>query len=225
MTTKIEDRLKEGYENLLFGYAAGTLDEAQSLVVATHLTLSDKGRSFVQQCESLGGALIETQCEPVAMADHALQNVLDRLDTGSVHTEKTGGNTFKSHEELGFDIPKPLQNSILGQSVRWTSLFPGMKAFDIKLDCQKSIARFMKADPGHVSPHHKHGGMEITLVLDGAYSDETGHYNRGDLIVTDEHCDHTPQACPTNGCVCLVVSSEPIKLTGIGRLLNPFLKP
>ena len=225
MTTTTNNKLKESYENLLFGYAAGTLDEAQNLIVATHLTLSNKGRNFVHHCENLGGALIETECEPVAMADHALQNVLERLDTGTVHAEKTGNNTFSNHEAFGFDIPKPLQDSILGQSVRWATLFPGMKAYDIKLGCEQSIARFMKADPGHVSPHHKHGGMEITLVLDGAFSDETGHYDRGDLVVTDEHCDHTPKACPTNGCVCLVVTSEPIKLTGIASLLNPFLKP
>ncbi len=223
MSTDLKQSMQSGYEALLFGYAAGNLDEAQSLVVATHLTFSEKARRIVKQCEDMGGALIETQCEPVSMCDSALNNVLSRIENETKCAEHKHACCQK--EALGFEIPKPLAETVTGEPIKWKSLFPGMKAYDLPLSCNKSVARFMKADPGHVSPHHSHGGMEITLVLDGAFSDETGLYHRGDLIVTDEDCDHTPKACPKNGCICLVVSSEPIKLTGIASLLNPFLKP
>ncbi|MBL4804090.1 MAG: cupin domain-containing protein [Alphaproteobacteria bacterium] len=223
MTTEKTELLLSGYDALLFSYAAGNLDEAQSLAVATHLTFSEKARSIVRQCEDLGGALIEKECEPVSMCDQALHNVLSRIEK-SPHTEACAEKCAEKHQ-LGFDIPKPLEETIAGHSVKWTTLFPGMKAYDLPLNCKQSVARFMKADPGNVSPHHHHGGTEITLVLDGAFSDEMGQYRRGDLIVADEECDHTPKACPERGCVCLVVTSGPIKLTGIASLLNPFLKP
>ncbi|MEM7650740.1 MAG: ChrR family anti-sigma-E factor [Pseudomonadota bacterium] len=220
-----QETLENGYQTLLLGYAAGNLDEAQNLIVATHLTFSERARQFVEDCEAMGGALIETQCEPVAMQAEALNNVLDKLDAFTEHS----GNTLEENliTPVDFDIPTPLKSSLRGDKHRkaqWNMLFPGMKAFDINLDCKESVARFMKADPGLKSPHHSHNGMEITLVLDGAFSDETGAYKRGDMIVTDDTCHHTPIACETRGCTCLVVTSAPVKLHGIASVLNPFLK-
>ena len=56
-------------------------------------------------------------------------------------------------------------------------------------------------------------------------SDETGEYNVGDLIVEDETTIHAPVSCPRQGCVCLAVTTAPIRLTGwMGRLINPFLR-
>lgn len=223
MTSDTTEVLLSGYDALLFSYAAGNLDEAQNLVVATHLTYSQKARHIVRQCEDLGGALIERECEPVSMCEQALNNVLNRIEHGQ--SNQSAIDSCCQKEALGFEIPQPLAQTVTGRSIKWKTLFPGMKAYDLPLHCKNSVARFMKAEPGHVSPHHSHGGTEITLVLDGAFSDETGQYYRGDLIVTDETCDHTPKACPQMGCVCLVVSTAPIKLSGIARLLNPFLKP
>lgn len=223
MTRDTTDVLLSGYDALLFSYAVGNLDEAQNLVVATHLTYSQKARAIVRQCEDLGGVLIEQECDPVSMCDQALDNVLGRIEENEKNENCTTDCCQKA--ALGFEIPKPLAETVSEQSIKWKTIFPGMKAYDIDLECKNSIARFMKAEPGNKAPHHSHGGTEITLVLHGAFSDETGQYYRGDLIVTDETFHHSPQACPTNGCVCLVVNSEPVKLTGIASLLNPFLKP
>lgn len=223
MTSDKSELLLSNYDALLFSYAAGNLDEAQSLAVAAHLTFSEKARAIVRQCEDLGGALIENECEPVSMCDQALQKVLNRIE----HNSQIEGCTGKCAQKpaLGFDIPKPLEETISGHTIKWTKLHPGIKTYNLPLNCKKSIARFMKADPGHQSPRHSHDSMEITLVLDGAFSDETGQYYRGDMIVTGEDWQHAPRACPKHGCICLVVSSDPIKLTGITGLLNRFLKP
>ncbi|MCD8563338.1 MAG: cupin domain-containing protein [Alphaproteobacteria bacterium] len=82
----------------------------------------------------------------------------------------------------------------------------------------------MKIGPGLKTPEHKHGGLELTLVLGGAVMDSEGIYRRGDLLVADETLTHSPQACPKAGCVCMVVTSAPVKLTGFMSFLNPFLK-
>ena len=230
MNTKndIQSALQNSYESLLFGYAAGTLDEAQNLIVAAHLTYSSSARNFVKSCECVGGALIESQCEPVAMHDGALANVLSHLDSSDTHTAPKDFDTTHSSNIVDCELPSPLRQTLqAGPSAeKWNYLFPGMRAINLELDCKKSTARFMKAKPGCKSPHHSHGDMEITLVLDGSFHDETGHYKRGDLVVTDEDTHHhTPIACPEQGCLCFVVTSAPVKLTGIARLLNPFLKP
>ena len=217
--------MQTSYFDLLLGYAAGHLDEAQNLIVASHLTYSPKARNYVDQCESIGGMLIENECSPETLCGSALENVLSKIDAVETPHER-GYASAPCAKHLGFKIPKPLHSSLrhTEENMEWRSLFPGMKAHDIALTCQNSKARFMQASPGTKSPHHGHHGLEITLVLDGAFEDETGQYKVGDLVVTDESFDHTPLACPDMGCTCLVVSTAPIKLTGIASLLNPFLK-
>jgi putative transcriptional regulator len=71
-------------------------------------------------------------------------------------------------------------------------------------------------------PDHGHGGGELTLVLKGAYADETGEYRAGDVQDVDEDVEHTPVADPVAGCVCLIASEKPARFKGwIGKLLQP----
>lgn len=229
MTLLAQDTLKDSYEALLMGYATGSLDEAQGLIVASHLTLCKKARARVHQCEAIGGALIETKCAPVSMSEKALTKVLDLIDQDrpQPQTRKSRSDAANTHSlDMDFQLPSPIYSGIESckQRANWKTLFPGMKAYDLNLKCKQSKARIMKAAPGCKSPHHSHNDLEITLVLDGKFHDETGSYERGDLIVIENDHDHTPVACENHGCVCLVVTTAPIKLKGVARLLNPFLK-
>ena len=225
MNKDIQNTLKDGYEALLLGYAAGNLNEAQNLIVSTHLTLSNEGQAFVSACEDIGGMLIDCECEPADMNEDALDRVLEKLDD-YCETQNAQKSCDLAKHNIEFDVPESLKSCLASGKVqkKWTTLFPGMKALDLNLKCNKSVARIMQAAPGVKSPHHTHGGTEITLVLDGAFSDETGTYKRGDLIVTNEACDHTPLACPEQGCTCLVVTNAPVKFMGLASILNPFLK-
>ncbi|MGL1147904.1 zf-HC2 domain-containing protein, partial [Vibrio parahaemolyticus] len=45
--------------SLLLDYAAGTLDEASSLLIATHLTLCPHCRREVAAAEAIGGSLLD----------------------------------------------------------------------------------------------------------------------------------------------------------------------
>jgi putative transcriptional regulator len=63
--------------------------------------------------------------------------------------------------------------------------------------------------------------MEMTLLLAGGFSDETGHYLRGDVALADPSVDHRPVADPGEDCLCLAVTDAPLRLTGrFGRYLN-----
>lgn len=223
-TTK--DKMKSGYDTLLLGYAAGILDSAQQIAVDAHLTFSNDAKKFIHSCETIGGALISDHCTPEQMSADSLDNILDRLDEQLHDTQTRTQKTF-AHNNIEFDLPSPISNILSVQQTpfKWRNLYPGFKSYDFDTGCSSSTARFMKAKPGVKSPHHTHAGTEITLVVDGAFSDETGDYKVGDLIVTDETCEHAPIACKFHGCTCFVVSTAPIKLTGIASILNPFIKP
>lgn len=218
------------YNTLLLGYAAGTLNQAQDLIVSAHISMSPTGKALVQAYENIGGTIIETECEPVDMCDRALDHVLSCID------EKIEGEDVEEckqalHEKFGIlegiDLPEPLESAIhdFCSCTRWKSRYPGLKAIELPLACKESKARIIKTAPAFQTPEHSHHGLEITLILDGAFSDDSGTYRRGDLIVTDDHIQHAPKSCPETGCVCMTVTSAPLKFTSnMGRVLNRLLR-
>jgi putative transcriptional regulator len=59
---------------------------------------------------------------------------------------------------------------------------------------------------GRRVPRHGHRGVELTLVLQGAYTDSLGRFAVGDVAELDESVDHVPVAERAMPCVCLVVT-------------------
>lgn len=221
----VEERLRESYESLMAAYAFGTLDQAQSLIVAVHLTLSPMARDLVRQCEDIGGEMMVRDCEAVPLSDHALDHVLGQLDQAFSDEEGCGSLSVLSSLLPDVCVPHILHDCLAeAECAIWAKPFPGFRVYQMPLACRRSSARILKVDKGAQGPRHRHGGIEITLVLDGAYSDETGTYRRGDLVVMDSSVAHAPVACSEHGCCCLVVSTGALKLTGWRRIFNPFLK-
>ena len=74
-------------------------------------------------------------------------------------------------------------------------------------------------------PDHGHRGIELTLVLQGAFRDETDRFARGDVEIADEALVHTPTAEEGDPCICLAVTDAPLRFNSlIPRMLQPFLK-
>ncbi|MCC7305869.1 MAG: cupin domain-containing protein [Alphaproteobacteria bacterium] len=214
-------QLQDNYESLLLAYAAGALDQAQSFAVAVHLALSPRARNFVHNCEALGAAMMEC-CEPEQMKSSSLDNVLGRLDRPYRAEERKA--SVRLPEDVR--IPVHLLECITCRPCQphWRPMIPGLRIMELPLECRRSQVRFMKARPAARMPAHTHEGMEITLVLDGAYMDDTGTYRRGDLLVIDDDRAHGARVCREKGAVAMMVTSGPIRLTGLASLLNPFLR-
>ncbi|KJY95618.1 MULTISPECIES: ChrR family anti-sigma-E factor [Pseudoalteromonas] len=74
--------------------------------------------------------------------------------------------------------------------------------------------------PGGTIPEHTHTGFELTLLLDGTFTDEEGEYQPGDFIWLDHKHDHTPYT--EQGCLCLAVVNSALHFNkGLSKLLNP----
>lgn len=72
-------------------------------------------------------------------------------------------------------------------------------------------------------PEHTHRGSELTLVLDGEFSDGVRDYDTGDFILLDNSHKHTPHSEAAEGCLVFSVVDKPLHFTsGLARLLNPF---
>jgi putative transcriptional regulator len=88
-----------------------------------------------------------------------------------------------------------------------------------------ATARLLYIPAGAAVPDHGHKGTELTLVLQGAFSDATDRFGRGDLEIADEDLEHTPVAEAGQDCICLAATDAPLRFTGlIPRMLQPIFR-
>lgn len=214
-------------EELLVAYAAGSLAEGLSVLIATHLALCPDCRRDVAQLEEVGGALIEDTV-PTDLDGAALDRTLARLDEPAPAPSTAGSRPSTAADSASLLLPEPLRG-YLGttdlESLTWRRFGRGYRQHELLRDGSGQVVHLLGIAPGTAMPHHGHGGEELTMVLQGGFSDETGHYLRGDVATMDESATHQPVADPGEQCLCIAVSSTPVQLTGLlGRLLQPFLR-
>ena len=215
-------------EDLLLAYAAGLLPPAHSLVVASQAALRGDVRRAVGDYEAIGGLLL-AECEPAPLSAGLRQRVMAALDEepppqGDPRPPPQGVSRLPPQGDPR--LPPPLWGYLEGglEAQRWRRLGPGAR--DLTLAKQPgSTLRLMWVSGGTTMPAHSHRGLELTLVLEGAFADCTGAYGPGELQMADEAVDHSPAVAPGPDCLCLVASAAPIRLTGrIGRLFNPLIR-
>jgi len=86
-------------------------------------------------------------------------------------------------------------------------------------------ARLLYIPAGQAVPDHSHNGLELTLVLQGSFSDETGRFCVGDVEIGDEDLEHTPIADAGEACICLAATDSPLRFNAImPRLLQPLFR-
>ena len=210
----------------LLAYAAGGLDEAHAVLVATHLALCPRCRTEVGRLEAVGGALTGS-IEPAPMSAGALAAALARLDEPEVEPASGPPAAVAYDDETLHAIPSPLRDYLGGNlsGLPWKWRGPAIRELPLSIGAGPTRATLIRVRPGSAIPAHTHAGTEATLVLLGAYQDATGRFGRGDVETASSDLDHRPVATADGECICFSVIDGPLSLTGpIGRLLNPFLK-
>lgn len=208
-------------EERLLDYASGAAKEPVALLVATHLALCPTCRRKIAELEAVGGALLEAS-PPEAVAEESLGRVMARLERPELQPEPIAAGGDPGDMLL----PQPLRGYVGGSLDRlvWRRLGPVNEA-RLLAEMSPFTTRLLKIRPGISIPSHTHAGHELTLVLQGGFSDLTGHYLRGDVAEADCELDQSPRADDDGPCLCLAVTDAPLRLTSrIGRMLNPFLR-
>ena len=102
-------------------------------------------------------------------------------------------------------------------------LAPGVKQIVLPLDQGSGTkTRLLKLAPGFVTPAHSHKGRELTMVLQGSFSDELGRYGPGDVEEADGEVNHQPMADTGEPCICLAVTDAPLRFDNlVGKILQP----
>lgn len=208
-------------DQLLTAYAAGTLPEAFSLAIATHISLCDDCRAVLAACEALGGAVLDAQAGGVALSDGALDALMARLDGLPVTAAKP---TAKPAHPV---LPAPLVDYVGADmsKIKWRSLGMGVRQAILPTKGRGASARLLYIPAGQAVPDHGHRGMELTLVLQGAFRDDKQRFARGDIEIADEADQHTPVAEAGEPCICLAVTDAPLRFSGmIPRMLQPMFR-
>ncbi|MEM6618671.1 MAG: ChrR family anti-sigma-E factor [Pseudomonadota bacterium] len=204
-------------EKLMLAYAAGTLPEAFNLVIATHLSLCDESRAMVAAGEAIGGCVLD-RCAPIEMGSAALTDTLARIKRGRPEARAKAA-------EPGL-LPEPLRTYVGGDvsHVKWKALGGGVKQAILPVEGD-ATARLLFIPGGQAVPDHGHNGMELTLVLQGAYADEVDRFARGDLEIADEELEHQPVAEDGEDCICLSATDAPLKFNAVmPRLMQRYFR-
>jgi putative transcriptional regulator len=182
----------------MLDFAAGGLAPASALLVETHLRLSADGRGEARWAETLGGALLE-RIEPASIAATPLlaEEAADRATM-------TDPSIAASRSLISAAIGAPA-----GLNWRWRA--PALR--EVRLPV--AGASLMRLAGGRAVPLHDHEGDELTLVLRGAYGDESGVYRAGEIAFASAGVEHGPYVPEGEECVCLIASEGALRFRGL----------
>ncbi|MEL3891176.1 ChrR family anti-sigma-E factor [Ferrovibrio sp. MS7] len=221
MSTQPEHHIPAAW---LLDYAAGTLAESWSLVVACHLSLCPHCRAELRHLEAAGGGLLD-EAAPAALRPGSLEAAMGELDWAA-QLPPPAKAAEKSAAPAG--IPKPLLAYIGDDFDKLPWRWSGAGLHSVALPLPKArggMVSLLRIAPGQSMPVHSHRGEEMTLVLRGGFTDERGAFQRGDVEVADGDVEHRPVAMSDQPCICLAVTDAPLRFQGpFGWILNQWAR-
>ncbi|WP_439133347.1 ChrR family anti-sigma-E factor [Pseudomaricurvus sp.] len=218
----------------LTAFSAGSLPFNQALCISAHLQYCPQCRQAVKRLNQVGSELF-SELPTVTVTDTLKERVMAQLDAPAAPelTEPQSAVDGRAENNAGStaansNVPRCLQKLIPNglDALRWKRLSPSIYATKLCRDVDGSKVEMLRIKPGGQVAAHNHTGEEVTLVLQGSFSDSEGVYNQGDIIYRnkdDKH--HRPLASQDAECICLTSVQAPIQFTGFfARLFNPFIR-
>jgi putative transcriptional regulator len=150
--------------------APGTLPEAFSLVVATHISLCDECRARLGSFDAeVGGAILSECAHGPVLAEDSFAATLARLIAAMPAAQPRPRPAVRAAPSF----PAPLRDYVGGDlaAVKWRNVGGGVRQALLPTSSE-ATARLLYIPPGVAIPDHGHRGTELTLVLKGAFRDE-----------------------------------------------------
>ncbi|WP_127556307.1 ChrR family anti-sigma-E factor [Saccharospirillum alexandrii] len=204
----------------LVEFAAGTCHTGMSVAISVHLHYCPQCRAALSELESTSAVLFEQQAA-VPVTDSAFDQLMQRIQKDPV-TEPEPAPVLSNR------FPKALATLLPASldELDWRQPMKNLRVSHLMTDESGMIIGLHHMKAGGRVPNHYHRGEEISVVLEGGFSDQLGSYGAGDFITRTPSDTHSPRADAHEDCLMLSVVAAPVKLTGaLGWLLNPFLKP
>jgi putative transcriptional regulator len=204
--------------DLLTEYAAGSLPLAYSACVSIHVDHCRRCQRITGELTEVGANLFDALA-PHAVSDSDLHALLDRLD--EEQPGAGGGNESTTNKTPA--ILRQLRHGDFS-NVKWKCVNAELSVSYLPTgDPRYEFALYHMQAGGRI-PQHNHRGTEVTLVLEGGFSDTSGTYQKGDFRLCKVGDVHAPTALQSEDCYCLLVLDAPLKFTEWRfRWMNPFL--
>lgn len=199
---------------MIAAYASGNLPHQFAMVVASHISLCAECRAALGAHQAAGGAVLESTSS-VALSENLKTNLMALLDEPTIPEPV--------YDAKGI-YPGPIMQALKGKPLRWKSLGMGVKQ-SLLSESESGSTRLLYIPAGQAVPDHTHNGLELTLVLQGSFSDETGRFGVGDVEIGDQDLEHTPVADAGDACICLAATDAPLQFKAfLPRLLQPLFR-
>lgn len=201
-------------DGLLHAYASGTLPYSFSVLIAAHVSLCDECRAQCEAEELVAGALLEQE-QTVALSEGARERLLSSLAMSSPKPAPLRASGI---------FPAPVMEALHGEPPKWRMLGGGIRQ-QILCDDPDGSLRLLYIPAGRAVPEHGHGGLELTLVLQGSFSDSLGRFTRGDVEYAHDNINHQPIAGSGEACICLAATDAPLRFHAwLPRFLQPLFR-
>ena len=220
MSGKMKEIKHHLSDDILMAYSAGTLPEAFDLVVATHISMCDDCRARMHSFDAVGGNVLDATPE-IPMSDGSFEATLKLIS----NLPKDPIKTELRQKRSGL-FPAPLADYVGGDldAVKWRPVGMGVKQSILKTTKDATV-RLLYIPTGCSVPDHGHEGTEMTLVLQGAFQDETSIFEAGDVELADQDLEHTPVAVGSEDCICLAATDARLRFNSLmPKLAQPFLR-
>ncbi len=215
-------------ENMLVEYASGSMAWALGISVSAHLQLCPQCRERIAGLNKLGGAILsQSVAEPIA--ENSFSDLMARIRQQSAAPVAAPGvkplHPIYQRNPLMQSLPKVIARLLPEDgSLKWQRASISLKIARLFTGQQQYEVLFQHMRSGGTVFEHDHKGLEITLVLQGSFSDEDGIYHEGDFLVRNPGDIHKPTATLNQDCLCLSIAEAPVHITGlVGKLVNPFV--
>lgn len=187
--------------------SADTFEEVTSLGDSIH-------RDFISMFESITGDGFQPRHKATRKCDDGGLAPIPKgtLDTSSLGIIELEGRTF---------VLPPTLLRFADRLGEWTHLVGKIWQAQVEIG-GGYLAQFIYMEKGGSVPEHTHKGTEMTLVIDGEFSDGLDVYQNGDFIsLTDKHV-HSPVSNVDEGCLVFSIIDQPLYFTsGWAKLINP----
>ena len=115
---------------------------------------------------------------------------------------------------LDLPIPEPLRTYLRrGTGLRngelpWRRLGADIELLPVRTPDRMATARLLRVAGSGAIPEHGQNGLELSVVLSGAFADGDALFAAEDFAMVDETVTHEPRATPDEVCICLVVAAR-----------------
>jgi putative transcriptional regulator len=204
----------------LVAFSAGNAQPATALMISAHVDMCAQCRSATRRMQEV--LAIEALSEEIPLSNEyaSMMSDITLLPVAESSDRKNQPSTLELDGRF-FPLPRALRR-YQGNTGNWSRLAGKLWQAPVDLG-EGGKATFIYMEKGGKVPEHTHKGTELTLVIDGQYSDGLANYDCGDFTLMDGSNTHLPHSEADEGCLVFTIVDKPLHFTsGIARLLNPF---